>query len=114
MTPRYGIKIRNKTDQVAVEVEDRLLLRSRSGQRTPKLQSPTCANKMPAAIDAIHTPARSIRNRPWSIWRWRLPGCRPRMLRPPSTGFSRHGFLLSWRAGPEDFAAALAAALAPN
>ena len=66
MTLRYavGIKIRNKTDQVTVEAEDALIAALKVKTAHPEAAITYVRKQMPAAIDAIHTPARSIRNRP--------------------------------------------------
>jgi hypothetical protein len=84
------------------------LLRSRSRQRTPKLQSPTCANNKPSAIDAIQ-----IDKKPTDL-EAALAGLLAGDAATTVARFfaARHPAILG--AGPEDFAAALAAALALN
>ena len=64
MTLRYGIKITNKTDQVTIEAEDPLIAALKVETAHPEAAITYVRKQMPAAIDAIHTPARSIRNRP--------------------------------------------------
>jgi hypothetical protein len=60
MTMPYvvGIRVGSKPDQIAIEAEDALIAALGSRRRIPKPSSPTCASGMPAATNAIRTPAK--------------------------------------------------------